>query len=328
MLGKGSSLDIDVFDLKPDKADFKSDVLSGLSAKPKRLQPMYFYDERGSELFYKICETEDYYATRCDLDILERQSSAICAHIPVGSSLIELGGGGSRKVLHLLDTGKFSDYVPVDISKEILISVAQEISKEYKDLRISAVAANYMDDGLEIDFFHRFNSRVVFFPGSTMGNLTPFEQRKLMSRIRSILGKEGGYFLVGVDLEKDLKVLEAAYNDREGITADFNSNILSRVNRELGANFDNDRFKHKAFYNSELQRIEMHLESIEHQTVSACGRDFHFSEGETIHTENSHKFNIDSFKVVAEDLGYKYLSHWTDDKEYFAEVLLEVPPTN
>jgi dimethylhistidine N-methyltransferase len=293
------------------------EVLEGLNQLPKALPSKYFYDERGSELFEQITRLEEYYPTRTEKSIMKNNMGDIINHIGGDSVLVELGSGSSKKTRLLLDhLPDLAAYVPVEISEQYLARVVTELKKEYPDLLIKQVCADYTQpfEVPAIETKHTYY--VLFYPGSTIGNFHPGEAQDFLSTVSQILNP-GGSMLIGVDLKKDKKVLEAAYNDSKGITADFNKNILRRLNRELDANFDIDHFTHKAFYNEQEGRIEMHLVSNTQQEVTIYGEQFHFEEGESIHTENSYKYSLEEFKELVSDW-FSVEKVWTDENNYFS----------
>jgi dimethylhistidine N-methyltransferase len=290
---------------------FASDVLSGLSAPRKWLAPKYFYDERGSQLFEAITELKEYYPTRCELAILREHKAEIARVFGPKTALIEFGTGSTRKVRILLDAATTVEaYVPVDISAEMLWQEARQLQHDYPRLRVLPVAADFTQP-------FRLPSAIVglaragFFPGSTIGNFEPQDAAAFLRHAGRILGARAT-FVVGVDLVKDASILNAAYDDAAGVTAQFNLNLLTRINRELSADFDVDAFSHRAFYNSERRRIEMHLVSGRRQTVNIAGHVIEFAAGETIHTENSYKYTIESFGLLAQSAGWTPITAWTD----------------
>jgi dimethylhistidine N-methyltransferase len=300
-----------------EAGSFAADVLAGLSASPKRLPPKYFYDSAGSDLFERITALPEYYPTRCELRILQERAADIAALIPAGAALIEFGSGSSRKTRMLLDAAReLAAYVPVDISAEFLDAQADALRREYPDIAMLPVAADF---GAAFDLPEgvRKMPRAGFFPGSTIGNLDPQDALAFLRQAGKILGA-GAVFVIGVDLVKDEAVLHDAYNDSEGVTAKFNRNLLVRMNRELGANFDPAGFEHHAFFNRAQRRIEMHLASRERQRVRVCGADIEFRAGETIHTECSYKYTIESFQALARGAGWSARAAWTDADNYFS----------
>ncbi len=315
---------ITLVDCAPQTGDFEQDLISGLSETPKTLPCKYFYDRRGSELFEQICELDEYYPTRSEISILRQHGSEIAATIGSGCALIEFGSGSGLKTEVLLS--KLSDpaaYVPVDISREHLKLAATDLSRKFPDLDVVPVCADFTDE------FHippeRLNGspRTVYFSGSTIGNFEHSDAIELLQRIAQLC-ESGGGLLIGVDLQKDRAVLEAAYDDSEGVTRDFNHNLLRRANAELGADFDLSQFDHLARYDEQHDRIEMHLVSRSDQQVTVADQTFEFTEGETIHTENSHKFTLQGFAEVAAQAGFHVRSVWTDPNEYFSVQYLVV----
>jgi dimethylhistidine N-methyltransferase len=296
---------------------FARDVVAGLSAMPKRIPPKYFYDNEGSRLFEDITRTAEYYPTRSEHEILRMQAGSIVQHFPTGAALVEFGSGACIKVRFLLDAArKLKAYVPVDISGDFLAVEAEALRRDYPNLAILPVAADFMKPFALPDAVSDL-PKIGFFPGSTIGNFEPHEAGAFLRHARTILG-EGAVMVAGVDLVKDEKVLNAAYNDAAGVTAKFNLNVLRRINRELGGTFKLDAFEHHAFYNRERRRIEMHLASRIRQKVMVAGSTFEFRVGETIHTENSYKYTPDSFAALARGAGWTMLANWTDAKGNFA----------
>lgn len=310
-----------LIDHEPARDSFLDDVLNGLGARTKSLPPKYFYDARGSELFELICGLPEYYPTRTELAMMRSHVAEMAAALGDGCALIEFGSGSGIKTEILIAALCPVTYLPVDISRDALCASAPRIAAHHAPLPVTAVCADYMRlDELPLDAALR---RVIYFPGSTIGNLTPEEALDFLGRSRRIAGT-GGAMLVGVDLKKDAALLHAAYNDAQGVTAEFNLNLLARINRELEGNFDLQHFRHVAFYDAQLGRIEMHLESLVAQVVTVAGRRFEFAAGERIHTENSCKYGIDEFAALARRAGFSHRAVWTDPQQYFAVHLLEV----
>jgi len=292
------------------------DALKGLSKEQKELPSKYFYDARGSELFEQICELDEYYPTDCEMEIMRRDIDGIKDMIGDHVQLIELGSGSSMKTRQLLDhCRKLDMYVPVDISEGFLNETANRLRAEYPGLNIQPVAADYTSP-FDIPATDTARKRVVYFPGSTIGNFTRRRASAFLETVAENLSPGDG-LLIGVDLKKEVGTLEAAYNDKKGITAEFNKNILARINRELGADFDLEQYRHRAFYNATEGRIEMHLESLSNQAVQVNGQQIYFEKGETIHTENSHKYTVEEFEEIA---GYQFKRQktWADEREYFS----------
>jgi dimethylhistidine N-methyltransferase len=290
---------------------FAADVLAGLTAKPKRLPPKYFYDLAGSALFERITRLPEYYPTRSELALLRQHAPAMASLFPPGVALIEFGSGASTKARILLcAAASVEAYVPIDISGDFLQQDVACLRRDFPHLPIHPVVADFTTmtaPPAEI----AAKLRAGFFPGSTIGNFEPQEAAEFLRRAGQILGS-GAVFLVGVDLVKAPDLLYRAYNDAEGVTAKFNLNLLVRINRELNANFNLDAFEHHAFYNAARSRIEMHLASTKRQKVRVGDTTIEFRAGETIHTENSYKYSIDSFQALAHGAGWSPLTAWTD----------------
>jgi dimethylhistidine N-methyltransferase len=296
---------------------FASDVVAGLGATPKRLPAKYFYDKAGSQLFEQITALPEYYPTRTELTILEAKAAEIAALVPPGAGLIEFGSGSTVKARILLRAApKVFAYAPVDISAEFLDDEASRLRADCPDIAVLPIAADFTRP-FDLPGVLEKRPRVGFFPGSTIGNFEPLEAVAFLRNAARILGP-AATLIVGVDLVKDKKVLYDAYNDTAGVTARFNLNLLARINRELGADFDPSAFEHHAIYHGDLRRIEMHLASRKAQKVRVCGRCFEFRAGETIHTENSYKYTVDGFAALARGAGWTNRAAWTDAREYFS----------
>ena len=296
---------------------FADHVVAGLGDDPKWLSAKYFYDAAGSELFEEITRLPEYYPTRTELSILERNAPAMSASIPLAAALIEFGTGSTKKARILLAAApQIAAYVPVDISAEFLAQEAASVRRDVPNIAVLPVAADFTRD-FDLPPQIRNRPRVGFFPGSTIGNFEPQDAAEFLRQAGRILGS-GATMIVGVDRIKDEAVLNAAYDDAAGVTAQFNLNILRRMNRELGGNFDLAAFRHRAFYNAADHRIEMHRESLKAQTVTVAGRGFSFAKGETIHTENSYKYTVESFRALAQSAGWRPVATWTDANDYFA----------
>lgn len=288
-----------------------TDVLDGLCRPQKAIQPKYFYDERGSELFEEICDLPEYYLTRTESEILAQRVGEIATILSESGTLIEFGSGASQKTrLILRGNGGRGIYVPIEISREILQRETARLALEFPRLRILPICADFM----KIEELPR---GMLFFPGSTVGNFDPGEALALLRRIALLLGRDG-HLIVGVDLVKDPETIEAAYNDSRGVTAEFNRNVLARLNREHGANFELQEFGHLAFFNAEQSRIEMHLVSLREQFVSIDDRVVLFRSGETIHTENSYKYSVEAFTSLLRSAGFSAVDCWSDSRELFA----------
>jgi dimethylhistidine N-methyltransferase len=299
------------------QSQFARDVLSGLTARPKRLSPKYFYDEAGSQLFEQITELPEYYPTRSELAILAANAPEIAGLLPKNSALIEFGSGSFRKARLLLDAAPaVIAYVPVDISSQMLAQEASELAHDYPRLTVLPVAADFTQTFNLPAAVARF-ARAGFFPGSTIGNFEPHDAAAFLRHAGRMLGP-GSILILGVDLVKDAAILNAAYNDAAGVTAKFNLNLLVRINRELDGDFNLENFSHQAFYNSERRRVEMHLASRKRQTVHVCGRPIEFRAGETIHTESSYKYTVESFGALARGAGWTPLAAWSDPEGNFS----------
>lgn len=296
---------------------FADHVIAGLGDNPKWLSAKYFYDAAGSDLFEQITDLPEYYPTRTELSILQRCAGEMSGYVPLSAALVEFGTGSTKKARILIDAApQLAAYVPVDISGEFLVQEAAAVRRDVPWIAVLPVAADFTRD-FDLPQQIRSRPRVGFFPGSTIGNFEPEDATEFLRQAARILGA-GATMIVGVDRIKDKAVLDAAYDDAAGVTARFNLNVLARMNRELGGNFDLSSFRHRAFYNVERHRIEMHLESLKRQTVSVANRTFAFAEGETIHTENSYKYTIDSFRALAREAGWRPAATWTDERDYFA----------
>jgi dimethylhistidine N-methyltransferase len=303
---------------------FEYDLVAALAARPRSISPKWFYDAQGSQLFERICELPEYYPTRTELGILRAQAPEIAGLMGRRAEIVEFGAGSLRKVRLLLDAmDRPARYLPIDISGEHLAQSAAALQRDYAGLEVQPVVADYTQRLLLPAPLPGAGRRIGFFPGSTIGNFTPDESLQFLTVARQVL--RGGALLLGTDLVKDPAVLHAAYNDAQGVTAAFNLNLLARANRELGADFALDRFAHSAFYNAPQQRIEMHLVSRCRQQVAVAGRAFEIAEGETLHTEYSHKFTIDGLRELAQRAGFRPGPVWTDEQRLFAVHWLEAP---
>jgi len=298
----------------------REDVIAGLSLPQKALPPKYFYDARGSRLFEAICRLKEYYPTRSELSLTRAHLAAIARFVGKGCTLIEYGSGEGRKSRLVIGALRPAAYVPVDISEDALRSAAARLQRRFPGLALRPVHGDFsrplkipVDEGAR-SFSGR---RVVYFPGSTIGNLTPEEAHAFLRMTRGQVGPKGA-MLVGVDLKKDPGILHAAYNDAKGVTAAFNLNLLTRINRELGGDFDLRRFRHYAFYNAALGRIEMHLVSLARQSVNIDNFRFAFAAGDSIHTENSYKYSVEEFRALARRAGFKGEKIWLDRRGLFA----------
>ena len=309
------------YDLYTPQQNMRLEVIQGLMREQKVLPAKYFYDHIGSQLFEQITQQPEYYPTRTELAILEQHRAEIARSIGDVHTLIEYGSGSSRKIQMLLETFTHLDtYMPIDISKDFLMESARQLSERYPALHIKAVCGDYSQSiSLPVE---ESQKRVIFFPGSTIGNFEPEEAMRFLRHSSRIL-ETGDGFLIGVDLKKSVDVLERAYNDAAGVTAAFNLNMLTHLNQMLEGTFDVTRFEHHAFYNEEKGRIEMHLRSQLDQLVQVGDVTVPFKQGETIHTENSYKYSKEEFETLARQSGFHSVNCWIDDDERFSVHYLE-----
>jgi len=303
------------------------EVLRGLTARPRRLPPKLFYDAAGSQLFDEITETAEYYPTRTERAILMESAGEMVRQTGKNLTLIELGAGSASKTQLLIQAvlrrQLRADFYPVDVSSSALQGALRSLNGHFPRLRVLPIVADYTHRLPELSSLA--GRKLVLFLGSTIGNFEPEEAAEFLKNVQQSLAP-GDALLIGFDLIKDRDVLHAAYNDAAGVTAQFNKNMLARINRELGATFDLDAFEHVAFWNRRKSRIEMHLESVYEQTVwiEDLGRGFHFEQGERIHTENSYKFNMSSIERLLRRAGFKLEKSWTDARGWFCEALARV----
>jgi len=298
--------------------NFLDDVVAGLSGPQKALPPKYFYDAEGSRLFERICRLREYYPTRAELSLTRAHLEEIARFAGARCELVEYGSGASTKTRLLIERLRPARYVPVDISEPALRLAARRLSREFPWLEMAAVVGDFSRP-LKLPPLRggRARRRVAYFPGSTIGNLTSEETEAFLRMTRAQVGARGA-MLVGVDLKKDPNLLHAAYNDARGVTAAFNLNLLARINRELAGDFDLRRFRHYAFFNASLGRIEMHLVSLSRQSARAGQQRFEFEAGETIHTENSYKYSVEEFRAIAEEAGFEGRKVWLDRRGLFS----------
>ena len=304
-----------LIDLAPAVADFRSEVLAGLALPQKALSPKFFYDDEGCRLFEAICELPEYYLTRTEIGILERHAAEIAAALGSAVTLIELGSGSSRKIRLLLEAVRPRRYIPLDIARDHLYASATSIAEDYRWLEVRAICVDY-SRSFAFPELGDDSRRVAFFPGSSIGNFKPDEAARLLATVASLVGPNGA-LLIGYDLKKEMGLLHRAYNDAAGLTAAFNLNLLRRINRELDGRFDLDRFAHEARVVTEYGRVEMHLISREDQRVAVAGRSFEFAAGESIHTENSYKYDMEEFAALAATAGFSPIRTWTDPDRRF-----------
>ncbi len=300
-----------------------SEVAEGLSLTPKRLPSKLFYDKKGSALFDDICNLYEYYPTRTELRIMEDNIEEMSSLLGEGTLLIELGSGSSIKIRLLLDNiPGLAGYVPIDISTTHLIQSSNELNELYPHIDIFPLAADYTK-AFELPEINKpYDHRAVYYPGSTIGNFTSSKAKNFLERIAKICGQNGG-IIIGVDLRKDKRILEAAYNDKDGVTAAFNLNILEHLNNELNSDFDLNKFRHYAFFNDKESRIEMHLISKENQKVHLNDSTIYFEKDESILTEYSYKYTLDSFAELVSD-NFEVRKVWTDENHLFSIQYLRV----
>ena len=316
----------EVLDFGSPQASFRDDLLRGLQQLPKSIPSKYFYDERGAQLFERICETPEYYPTRTELEITRTHAEEMAGCLGERCLLVEYGSGASLKSRILLDhLDAPAGYVPIDISREQLERTAKILHGLYPRLEVLPVCADYTGDYALPTPARPARHVSVYFPGSTIGNFTRPQAASFLEHVAEISG-EGGGLLLGVDLQKDRETLESAYNDAAGVTEAFNKNLLVRANRELGTDFRPDDFRHVAFYDEDEGRIEMHLESVRDQTVRIAERQVSLSAGERIHTENSYKYRLGPFADLAQGAGWSVVACWTDPERLFSVQYLEVNP--
>ena len=329
MLTRGLARTIDTGEsAAPDSGELRSsfarDLTKALATRPRSISPKYFYDAKGSQLFDRICELPEYYPTRTELRILADNAGEIAAQMGPRAEIVEFGAGSLRKVRLLLDAMVHpARYLPIDISGEHLAQSAAALQRDYPGLDVQPVIADYTQRLLLPAALPGAGKRVGFFPGSTIGNFTREEALHFLEVAGQVL--RGGALLIGADLVKDPAVLHAAYNDSQGVTAAFNLNLLERANRELGTRFALDQFAHSAFYNAPQQRIEMHLVSRRRQQVAVGAGRYELEEGETLHTENSHKFTVEGFRALAVKAGFRPGPAWLDEDRLFSVHWLHAP---
>lgn len=312
-------------DIEVQNTKFYQDVIDGLSNPQKTLPCKYFYDERGSLLFEKICSLDEYYVTRTELALLQTIHQELARIIGPNARVIEPGSGAGEKIKLLLGSLESpASYTPIEISREILVRSTEEIAERFPDLDINPIVGDFNTTFSEHTTFNpeKTGKNIVFFPGSTIGNFSPSEALEFLTSIARAIGS-GGAMIIGVDVVKETTVLEAAYNDAKGVTAEFNMNILQRINHELESAFDLDTFYHHALFNSRESRIEMHLVSKKDQHIAINDEHFFFAKGETIHTENSYKYSVESFQNLAKNAGFNPVKTWQDSKKYFSIHYLE-----
>jgi dimethylhistidine N-methyltransferase len=315
---------LEFYDFEPRTSSVLKEVLAGLSQGQKSISPKFLYDKKGSEIFEEICQLEEYYPTRAEEEILNSYAKEISRFIGVDSVIIEPGSGSGEKVRLLLPHLSSPEaYVPIEISKEILLRMTEELHEEFPALKVLPVCMDFTKDlDLPLTLANQSGKKVIFFPGSTVGNFAPHEAIELLKKFSRLIGHGGGV-LIGADLKKDQQVLERAYDDALGVTAAFNLNLLQRLNREVDAEFNLNNFHHRAIYNPELGRIEMHLVSRVQQMVRVNQTVFRFREGETIHTESSYKYSTREFIDLCGKAKLGLKKFWKDEKGQFCVYYFE-----
>ncbi|WP_428100213.1 L-histidine N(alpha)-methyltransferase [Candidatus Rariloculus sp.] len=305
-------------DAAPDVGEDHAQILEGLGARQKWISPKYFYDERGSELFDQICRLPEYYPTRTELTLMDRHLAEIASLVGPRAAVIEFGAGSNLKVRKLLNhLERPAAYVPVEISADYLVKQAEELARDYPNVHVQPVFADFTEP-FELPSHPVMPARnLIFFPGSTIGNFTRPQAAELLAVMRHE-ARAGGALLIGVDLRKNPATLHAAYNDNQGVTAAFNLNVLRRLNRELGADFVLEHFRHEAIYDQGEGRIEMRLVSTRPQTISLAGQQIAFAQEEHIITEYSHKYSIEEFVALAEGAGFDAGKTWVDEDSLFS----------
>ncbi len=303
----------------------KNEVIEGLvNVGQKRLDSKFFYDDYGSKLFEEITKLNEYYPTKTELGILEKQKKLINECLPSSASIIEFGSGSNKKVKKLLNAlNNPVEYFPIDISEKFLIENAKELAKIFPKIQVTAICADFHQVHELKKIMKRKKKKIGFFPGSTIGNYKPHEAKKLLKKFSEILGSNN-FLIIGVDLRKEKKIMEDAYNDSKGVTAKFNINILKRINDDHGSFFDLDQFEHSAFFNKKEKRIEMHLVSKIKQSVKILNNKINFEKGESIHTENSYKYSKKEFSILSSSSGFEIKKILTDDENFFGIFFLKV----
>lgn len=305
------------FEVDDLREEFAEAVLSGLAQDEKTIPCRFLYDARGSELFEKITDLNEYYPTRTEIALLERIGPELAKLAGPGRAVIEFGSGSSRKTHVLIDhLDDIAAYVPIDISDDALAEAAQRLFQRHPELTVLPVHGDFGGD-IDLPKSIRMSPKLGFFPGSTIGNLNRDEALAFLSDTAKLVG-HNGTLLIGVDLKKPLEILLPAYNDKEGITAEFNLNLLHRINRELDGDIDVSNFAHEAIYNADAGRIEIYIRSLIDQEISVCGQQVSLEQSERIHTENSHKYSISEFRELAAEAGWKSEHVWTDPEQLFS----------
>lgn len=307
-----------------EQEDFRTHVIKGLKKKPKKLSPKFFYDKRGSEFFEKICDQPEYYVPNIESSILSSSIKEIQELTGSDINLLEFGSGASVKTRILLKSyTNISTYLPVDISEDFLEETAKQIDADFPNIQVTGISADFTTEiELPKEISEDKRPLVLFFPGSSIGNFEPEAAIGIFKRINKLLRK-GDFLLIGADRRKDPKILESAYNDAKGMTAEFNKNIMHRIRDEFGASIDPESFDHKAFYNSDLGRMEMHLVSKENQEIKLGDEKIFFEDSESVHTECSYKFEVEGFVDLFKETALKKVKNWSDPKDYFSVILFK-----
>jgi len=303
--------------------DVVGELVAGLESRPRAIAPKFLYDASGSELFERICELPEYYLTRTEISILRACGPEIASRVAPGTVLVELGSGASEKVRLLLDALRPRAYLGIDISRDFLLDSTRRLAHDYPWLSVHAACADFSQP-LTLTYPPLELPRLVFFPGSSIGNFTPDEAVAFLERLHPLV-RPGGGLILGIDLQKDPRVIHAAYNDAQGVTAEFIRNVLHRLRREYGARVDTDGFSYDARYNEELGRVEIYLISSRQQEIRLDGHAFAFAPGERLHAEYSYKYTIDGFQRLARLAGYQPEAVWTDPRRYFSVHYLRLP---
>lgn len=304
------------YDQAGDESDFLAEVRRGLARRPRAIPPKFFYDRRGSALFEAICALPEYYLTRTEMGILRNRAGEIAQRAAKNAVLVELGSGASEKVRLLLDVLAPRAYLAIDISRDFLREATERLARDYPRVAVHAACADFAKP-LHLSYPPASLPRLVFFPGSSIGNFDRGESEALLARLRPLVGRGGG-FVIGVDLRKDAALLHAAYNDAQGVTAQFNLNLLARMRRELGAEVDLSGFAHEAIYDEQAGRIDMYLVSLRDQAIQLEGEPFDFAAGERLHTESSYKYTVEEFQALATRAGYEPEAVWMDPARLFS----------
>ena len=316
---------LNIYNFREDDQEDDKEIISDLkNSEQKKINSKHFYDEKGSQLFDMISELKEYYPTRAEIEIIENQKYSFKNKLPSNASIIEFGSGSNKKIKKLLNAlNNPKEYISIDISYDFLLVNAKEIAKKYPKLNVKAICADLYQLESIRKIINNNSQKIGFFPGSTIGNFSENDAKKLLKGFKRILGKES-FLIIGVDLRKDKKIMEKAYNDSKGITAKFNKNILIGINNKIGSKFNVKNFKHKAYFNEKKKRIEMHLISMQNQNVLLKDYNLKILKGESIHTENSHKYTSFEFEKLALSSGYKKIDFLTDQKNYFGIFFLQV----